>query len=254
MGSTTFPKGKAVPWGAVVLWLGLWQVVSVTLGSALLLPSPLSTLLRLGQLCLGVEFYQAMALSGGRMLAGFFLAVVLATAWAFAAHKWPWCHQLLLPPLGAMKAVPVASFIILALVWIPTVWLSAFISFIMAFPPIYTNVATGLKETDRQLLEMAQVFGVGKWSQLRGIVLPGLAPYLQAGWAVAIGLCWKAAIAAEFIGLPAGTVGRALYNAKIYLQITDMFAWTVGIVVVSMAMERALLGLLGWCVKKGARV
>ena len=146
--------------------------------------------------------------------------------------------------VAAVKAVPVVSFIILALVWLNAPQLPLFISALMVFPPVYLNVLTGIAGADRKLLEMARVFRVPFRRQLRGIYLPAVLPYFRAAVSLALGLCWKAGIAAEVIGLPGGSVGEALYNAKVYYETADLFAWTVVIVAVSVVFEKLFLKLV----------
>jgi len=153
-------------------------------------------------------------------------------------------RELLSPLVAAVKTVPVASFIILALVWLSSRSLSFFISFLMVFPPVYLNVLEGICQTDRKLLEMAKVFRVPLWRRVRGIYLSAVLPYFRAAVSLGLGLCWKAGIAAEVIGLPAGSLGERLYTAKVYYMTPDLFAWTAVIVAVSVVFERLFLGLM----------
>ena len=162
---------------------------------------------------------------------------------ALAAWK-TWFRELMAPLVAGIKAVPVASFIILALVWLNSRSLSLFISALMVFPPVYLNVLEGICRTDRRLLEMARVFRVPLGRRLRGIYLPQVMPYFRTAVSLGLGLCWKAGAAAEIIGLPAGSMGERLYTAKVYFQTADLFAWTVTIVAVSVAFERLFLALV----------
>ena len=146
--------------------------------------------------------------------------------------------------IGPEYTVPVASFIILALVWLNSQSLSLFISALMVFPPVYLNVLEGICRTDRRLLEMARVFRVPFGRRLRGIYLPQVMPYFRTAVSLGLGLCWKAGAAAEIIGLPAGSMGERLYTAKVYFQTADLFAWTVTIVAVSVVFERLFLALV----------
>ena len=152
--------------------------------------------------------------------------------------------------MAVIKAVPVASFIILALVWLNSRSLSLFISALMVFPPVYLNVLEGIRRTDGQLLEMARVFRVPFSRRLRYIYLPQIMPYFRTAVSLGLGLCWKAGAAAEVIGLPAGSVGERLYTAKVYFQTPDLFAWTVTIVAVSVLFERLFLILTDWAARK----
>ena len=111
------------------------------------------------------------------------------------------------------------------------------ISLIMALPIVYTNVLEGIRQTDPRLLEMCDVFRVRGWDRVRLVYASQVLPYFRAAVTLALGLSWKAGIAAEVIGLPDFTIGEHLYDAKVYLDTPDLFAWTVAIVAVSVALE-----------------
>ena len=231
------------PW-AVAVWLLVWQVASMAPGQELLLPSPLAALRRLGELALTEPFWRAVGWSAARILGGFLLACLAGTALAALASRRRWMRELLAPLAAAVKATPVASFIILALVWMNSRQLPLFIAFLMVFPTIYLNMLEGIAQTDGKLLEMAQVFRVPLSRRLGGIYLPQVLPYFRSAASVALGLCWKAGVAAEVIGLPAGSIGERLYTAKVYFQTADLFAWTAVVVAVSAGFERLFLALL----------
>ena len=145
---------------------------------------------------------------------------------------------------GAVKAVPVASFVILVLLWVSSRDLSVVISLLIGFPVIYANVLAGLDSTDPRLIEMARVFRVPFRRQLGTVYLSQVAPFLRSGLGLAIGLCWKSGVAAEVIGIPSGSIGEKLYKAKIYLETPDLFCWTVAVVVLSIGCERLLTLLM----------
>ena len=145
---------------AVLFWLAVWQIAAMALAAVyphgeLLLASPADVLLRLGQLAVTAAFWRTVAWSAVRIFGGFLLATVLAVALAALAAWKQWLRGLMAPLVAAVKAVPVASFIILALVWLNSRSLSLFISALMVFPPVYLNVLEGICRTDRRLLEMA---------------------------------------------------------------------------------------------------
>ena len=163
---------------------------------------------------------------------------------AFGAGRFSLLEILLRPYVLAIKSVPVASFIILALIWLRTSQLSLFVSFLMVFPVLYTNVLTGIRGADGQLLEMARVFRVPWKRRARMIYLPAVEPFLLAGCATSLGMSWKAGVAAEVIGVVSGSLGERLYDAKIYLMTADLLAWTVVIVALSAGFEKLVLWLL----------
>lgn len=229
---------------AVVLAILLWQVGAMALDSQLLLATPWQVLLRLLELLREPAFYGAVGFSLLRILLGFLLGLLLGTLLAVLAARWPLAETLLWPYITVIKTTPVASFIILCLIWLDSSNLPVFISLLMVLPVVYSNMLSGIRQTDRKLLEMARVFGVGPLRRLRYLYLPQLQPYLTSACSVALGLSWKAGIAAEVIGIPNGSIGEMLYEAKIYLSAPDLFAWTAVIITVSVAFERLFLFLL----------
>ena len=240
---------------AAAFWLLVWEGASLALaattgGRMLLLASPVQALGRLIDLAGTPEFWRAAAFSSLRILGGFFLSCVLAVALAALAARLRWVRELLSPLVAVVKAVPVVSFIILALIFFSSENLSLLIAALMVFPPVYLNVLEGIEHTDRQLLEMARVFRVPLSRQLRGIYLPAVLPYFRSAVSLGLGLCWKSGAAAEVIGLPDGSIGEALYTAKVYFQTGDLFAWTAVIVAISVLFERLFLRLVDAAVRK----
>ena len=148
---------------AAAFWLLVWEGASLALaattgGRMLLLASPVQALGRLLALAGTAAFWQAVAFSSLRILGGFLLACALAAVLAPLAARFQWIRDLLSPLVAVVKAVPVVSFIILALIFFSSENLSLLISALMVFPPVYLNVLEGIGHTDRQLLEMARVF------------------------------------------------------------------------------------------------
>lgn len=236
--------GKLPSWAkalSILLALGVWQLAAWMVQSHLLLVSPWTALVQLSTLSGQGSFWLAVSHSLGRILLGFALALVTGIVLAVVSARWHLVDTLLWPYMAAIKATPVASFIILCLIWLDSRSLSVFISFLMVLPIIYTSVLQGIRATDIQLLEMATVFKVSRWRRLVYIYLPQLRPFLVASCTVATGLAWKAGIAAEVIGIPAGTIGERLYQAKVYLDTGDLFAWTIVVVGLSIVVDKAIV-------------
>lgn len=218
---------------SLFFWLLLWQFAAMALDKEILLVSPLSVAKRLCELVPTAQFWQAVATSFLRIVSGFLLALLVGTALALAASKVPPIKILLAPLMAAIKAVPVASFIILVLIWFPSEKLSTVISFLLVLPIVYTNTKSGIDSISPELDEMADVFGLHGLRRIRCLILPQVMPALTTGCEISLGLCWKSGIAAEVIGMPDHTIGEALQQAKVYLDTPDLFAWTVVIVLVS---------------------
>ena len=222
---------------AVAFWLLVWHVVSLCVDSELVLVSPVKVVQTLFTVIFDPDFLKTVWYSAARILGGFFTALTLGTV-------------LGCPITAAIKATPVASFIILVLLWFSGKNLSVIISMLMVFPVIYMNVLEGIRSADEELLEMAQVFRLSVGKKLLYIYLPAVAPFFVSACSVSLGLCWKSGIAAEVIGTPDGSIGAVFYQAKIFLQTSELLAWTVVVVAVSVAFEKLFMFLLRLVLKK----
>lgn len=235
---------------AVLFWLLAWQLLSMRIRNNILVASPAKTVSALWDLWKTMEFWQATGLSFAKIAGGFFLGVSVGILLAVLAKVFRPVWYLITPVLRLIKAVPVASFIILALLWVSSRQLSVLISFLMVLPIVYTNVLQGICAADPELLEMANVFSVGILKRIRYIYLPAVLPYFVSACSVGLGFCFKSGIAAEIIGLPDHSIGEKLYEAKLYLMTGELFAWTAVIVWISFCFEHLFMALIRFAAKK----
>ena len=238
------------PW-AVVFWLLVWQGGSMALSAAyphghLLLASPVSALVRLGELALTAAFWRTVFSSASHIFGGFLLSCALGVILAAAAAKWRLLRELLSPLVAVVKAVPVVSFIILALVWLRAESLSLVIAALMVLPVVWGNLARGIRATDPQLLEMVRAYRFSKVKVVRLVYLPSLRPYFASALTTSMGLAWKSGAAAEVLALPKWGIGTEIYHAKLAIETPDLFAWTVVVVALSLMLEWAL----GLCLER----
>lgn len=220
----------------------------------LLLVSPIDVVKRLSEMLFERSFLAALLFSFKRISSGFLLGASVGTALALAAGRFKILETFLWPYMITVKSVPVASFVVIALLWVNASSLSLLISFLMVLPIIYTNILEGVHSVDAKMLEMADVFKMPFTKRLRFIWLPHLKFFALSGCKVAVGLAWKSGVAAELIGYPKGSVGEALYYSKLWLESADLFAWTVAIVIVSVVFEKLFIFLLSLFFKGAEKI
>ncbi len=230
---------------ALAVWIVLWQAAAMTLGhGGLFLATPVQTLAALARIAPTAGFWQRIAFSALRILAGFLLAVAGGLVLGAAGARWRRVRIFVEPVMQLIRAMPVASFVILALLWVRGENLSVVVSFTHVLPVVYAGVLAGIADTDPQLLEMARVYRLPLGARLRYIWLPGVFPSFSESCIAAMGMCWKSGVSAEVIGLPDHSVGDALYRAKITLSTPEVFAWTLVIVLLSALLSAAAARLL----------
>lgn len=231
-------KKNLIKIGVVLIWLLIWQGIAVIVDSALFLPSPTDTLKALLTLMKTPVFYKSIGYSLLNITKGFVLGLLFGIALSALSYMIKAADVFLELPIRVIRAVPVASFTILALLWINSSSLSVLVSFLMVLPVIYTNFLSGLKETDKKLIEMADVFRVKKTVRIRYIYIPAALPALLSGIKTAVGLAWKSGVAAEVIGIAKNSIGYNLYEAKNILETENIFAWTLVTIIISILFEK----------------
>ncbi len=229
---------------AVLLALAVWQAVAMLIDSELILVTPIEVIKRLFTVWREPGFFASIAFTSSKIILGFLAAFFIGIGLGALAGRFRVAEILLWPWMLTVKSVPIASFVLIILLFVSSADISVFISFLIVLPIIYTNVLSAIKSTDSKLLEAAKLFGTPAKYRLLYISLPQIKPYLISASSVGCGLAFKAGVAAELIGIPTGSIGEALYNAKIYLNSADLFAWTVIIILMSVLFEKLFIFLL----------
>ncbi len=218
-------------------WLGVWALAAHRFGKPLLFPSPLSVLKTLGELLQTKQFYIATGTSLINILLGTLSAILFACILAVITSRIRFVRDLIHPVMAVVKATPVASFIILMLLFLGPIKVPAFITFLIVLPIVWTNLDQGIENIDPQLSEVARMYRFSLLKRLRILILPSVKPYFLSACKTAIGLAWKAGVAAEIIAMPPQTIGTMIGEAKLYIMSAEMFAWTLTVVLLSLAIE-----------------
>lgn len=226
--------------GVFSLYLALWALAARAVSKPLLLPSPAAVLARWAQLLPQGAFWLTLLHTLLRAALAYALGVAAAVLLAALCSRFSLAELLLSPLLSAVRAAPVASFIVLALVWLSSARVPVLTGFLMTLPVVYAAVMQAVRELDPKLLEMARAYRLGRAGTLRHVIAPAVMPALLQSALAAVGLCWKAVVAAEVIGVPKLAVGSRLYEAKIYLETDALLAWTFTVVLLSVLVEAAM--------------
>ena len=233
-----------------LFWLGVWWLAAAIVGQSLLIPSPPEVVRRLGELVVTASFWRYTALTLLRLTLGCAGGILLGILSAVLTERFALMETLLAPAIRVVRATPVASFIILVLLWVRTGMVPGVISALVVLPVVWESTAAGIRAADPALLEFARAYRLSRWDTLRRIYLPALRPYLAAAVCTAIGLAWKSGVAAEVLCLPKAAIGTQVYYSKLYLETPSLFAWTIVVVLLSMTVERLARRLLR---QKGGR-
>ena len=241
-------RKTAVKTGVVLFWLAAWHFLAMMI--PLLLASPAAVFVRLCQLVVTDNFWHSVGFTLCRIALGFFVTVILGTLFAMLAHTLPFVRALMSPLVSLVGNTPVAAISIICLAWIGSRNVSVFIAALMAFPVLYTGILTGLDDIDPKLAEMAHTFQIRGARRFLYLTVSQVMPFFISAVKVSLGLCWKAGVAAEVIGIPSGSLGERLYEAKLFFNMPSLFAWTAVIILISVIFERMFMLLLRYGSKR----
>ena len=237
-------KAVAAAGAVAAFWLAVWVFAAALVAQPLILPGPCAVVVALLRLVCDASMWAILAGSGARILGGLALAAVCGGVLAGVTVRSRTFSRLVAPALSFVKATPVACVVVLLLIWLGSARVSIAAVFLMALPGVYFSLVEGLTQVDKPLEQMFRLHGVRGWRLFCAHTWREVLPFALSCARAVIGMSWKAGVAAELIGMAAGTVGERIYQAKLLIETADLLAWTVLVVAASWACERVLVWLL----------
>lgn len=230
--------------GIIAFWLAVWQLLDVIIDNRLVLAGPIRVAQALVEQLGQSDFWVICGASFGRIALGFLLSFVVGFLLALMSCRHRLFRDFVDPIISLLRTIPVASFIILLLIWVGNQALTVFLAFFIVLPLIYTNMVTGFESVDRQMLEMARVYGLSRWRTFLYIYRPAFMPFLMSSTKISLGMTWKSGIMAEVLATPKPSIGKEMATARTFLDTPDLLAWTVVVMVLSFLFEKAFMELL----------
>lgn len=229
--------------GIIIFWIFIWELLYLIVNKNIVIPSPYNVFINLTNLIKTKEFYISIINTFRSIIIGFFLALATGILTGIINLLIPWTKEIIKPIINIIRVTPVASFVILALVFMQTKNLPILVSFFMVLPLVWRNIIESFKSIDNNLIEMSNLFKVSKLSQIKNIYLPHSLPYLLAAVHTGFGYSWKSVITAEIIASSSITIGSYILDSKVYLDSVELFSWTIVVIVLSIITEKILFYL-----------
>ncbi len=236
-------RKKFYAMAAILFWIAVWHFAALYIGKQILLPSPAVTVKVLFSLASEASFWKICFISVRNIFSGVLAGVAVGIILAGASYISSAVKYLFSPLISLVKAVPIASVIILFLIWIGKNDIPFYISMMMVTPIVASNVLEGLENIDKSLWEVTKVYGFGFFKSWKLLYRHSLLPYISSSLKSGIALAWKAGIAAEVLCTPDNTVGEMLYESKLYMETPTLFAWTLAVIIISFILEKAVVGV-----------
>lgn len=236
----------------VLFWFFIWEVLFEIIGQEILIVSPKDVFFNICKLSREISFWQAIFFSTSRIIIGFTLAVIVGIFLAYLSFKSKVFLKFIEPLFTVIKSTPVASFVVLTLIFIKSTYLPIFISFLMVIPIVWNNILEGIRKVDVKLIDLGKVFKFSNFTYLSKIYVPSVFPYFSSAIATGLGFAWKSGIAAEVIANTKFSIGSEIYDSKIYLDTLNLFSWTLVVIIMSLLIEKFISGLFKFMSRKYA--
>jgi NitT/TauT family transport system permease protein len=225
---------------SLVLLLAVWAAASHAAG-ARMLPTPQAVGLDILHEARSGALAFNLGVTLARVAVSFTIAMVLGSAIGLAMGRDALFDRLADPWLIVLLNLPALVIIVLAYIWAGLSEAAAIAAVALnKLPVAIVTVREGARSLDRGLDEMAVVFGMSRWVQLRHVVLPQLAPYLAAAARSGLSLVWKIVLIVELLGRPNG-VGFEIGSAFQLFDVTRILAYALVFVAVMLAIETLLV-------------
>ncbi len=231
---------KTIP---LIFWASLWSIGARFIDNDIILPGPGMIAKEILRLLGEGSYWSSFFSSLGKIGLGLVLALGLGLILAYGSFIFKGLRLILDPFIALIKTSPVAALTILLLVWISSAKLPIVLIILVLLPPVYSDLLNGLEQIDRDILEMVQVFKPARREVFTYIHLPQLKKSLRDNLGYSLGFAWKAGISGEILAQAHNSLGNNIYKAKIYLNIGELFAHIIIVVLVSSALEAIILGL-----------
>ena len=228
----------------IAVYIVIWQLLSMLVGSRLLLlPSPLDTLRSMKEIVVSVTGWQSIGMTVLRILCGYLSGCAVGALFAVLTAHFRIFDWLLKPMRSLIKTTPITSFALILLVSVVSGMVPVVVAMIVVVPMIWQTTEEAIKNRSVELHEMAQIY-LKPWQKFRLVTLPQVLPQFFASASTALGFAWKAVITAEILALPKFGIGRQMQFHKIHVEIPELFAWTLLVIILSVILENAFRLLL----------
>lgn len=230
---------------SLVVVLIIWELLAERAKSPYF-PAPLEILTAFDHLVrqgdiLGNSLWTHMAASVYRLLVGFGLGVVLGVPLGLLMGLYKNLYVNTRVVIEPFRFIPPIAWIPLAIIFFTGITRYAFLIFLGAFFPVFTATLVGVGRVEPIHRKVFQVYGAGKFTILRKVVIPTVLPDILGGMRVGLGTAWMTIVAAELTGGEPIGLGRMMVNYSELLRIPEVVVAMILIGAIGFILNEALL-------------
>lgn len=243
---TKFTRHRGWVFGtaAVLALLIIWQVAcEIGMVSPLVLPSPTTIAVRIGELVQQPGFWYDMSVSGQEFVIGFGMAIVVGLVLGLLMGWFRPVQMIFDPFVNFLNSTPRIALAPLFIIWLGIgIWSKVAIVFLGALFPILINTIAGVQNLDRSLLRAGRSFGASNMQLFRTVALPGSVPFILSGFRLGLAHALTGVVVGEMIAAKAG-IGLVMTTAASVYDTATVFAAVIIVAFLGLAFTAALQAL-----------
>lgn len=228
---------------SLIIGILIWQIAAWSVGNDVILPMPSAVFLKVISLLSDSAFYQSLGATFLRAHLGFLISLVCGIALAMLSFRVLMVERFLSLWVRFLQTIPQISFIILLLFWFDRETSILIVIFLMSFPLIYVQELEGLKGIDQDYMDIIELYHHRWWYNLKKAYLPLTAVQIEGAILAGLPLALKVTVMSEVLNQARDGIGRALSLARVNIDMTSVFAWTI-LLVVFVSVETELIQYL----------
>lgn len=217
--------------------LTIWQLGSMAIGNDILLPSVFEVVKRMASQVSDSSLYLSLGATLLRVLGGFSVAFIAALITGLLSANHRKFHDYFEPLVTLTHTIPNITYMFMALIWLGSEGSVTVIVFFILYPVLYQSIYGGVLSFHPELLEVARLYPETFFYKLFHVTLPMLGPSLKEGVRGSLSLGLKVGVMAEILGQVQTGIGHQLYLGRVNLEMADIFAWTVWMILLSLLID-----------------
>jgi len=222
---------------SVVAIFILWLLFSMIVDNAIILPNPFDVLSELITLISDYDSLRIILTTLYRLFVSLTIAFVLGVVLGLLGGLSQSFDFLIRPIITAVRTLPVASIIIVLLIWFGYQKAPYVITLLVILPVIYESVVNGLNSIDNDYKDVMAVFYGFDIRLIPMVYLPLISPFLLTSLIQSLGLGIKVLVMAEMLSQTKNSIGYILYLERLNLNIDTLFAWTLILILIVSIIE-----------------
>lgn len=218
----------------------IWELLSLSVGNALILPSVRSILVSMLKFGLSANFWLSISQTLLRVLIGTGFSFILALSLALLVYEKPKLKVFFEPVLSISKSIPNISYILIILIWFSRDVSVMLISLLVVFPILYQQFLVSLLSIEPDLLEVEKLYPETRMNHYLKVLFPLMRISLLEGLISALSLGFKVGVMAEILGQVQPGLGYLMYVSKVNIEMVDLFALSAWLVLFVILIEKGI--------------